>query len=158
MTRWEIGVQIDEQFEGKVDENWARRVVEKTLEAESVPERTEVGLVVTDDEEVRKLNRTYRGFDEPTDVLSFALTDEAESEAGGGPFHFVLPPDLSQLGDVIISYDSAERQARERGIAVERELALLIVHGVLHLLGYNHAEEVDEKIMRVKEQAVIIQI
>ncbi|MDO8674091.1 MAG: rRNA maturation RNase YbeY, partial [Dehalococcoidia bacterium] len=156
--RWEIGIQIDKQFFDRVDETWVLGVVTQVLSAGDVAAGAEVSLVVTGDEEVRELNRTYRGFDEPTDVLSFAMSEEAEGQAGEAPIPFVLPPDLCQMGDVVISYESAERQARERGVAVKSELALLIVHGVLHLLSYDHAEQAEERVMRAKEQAVLSQI
>ena len=83
---------------------------------------------VTDDEELRSLNQQYRGIDNPTDVLSF-------------PTDFI-DPDLESryLGDIVISYSRAEEQAQKRGHLIEAELQLLVVHGVLHLLGYDHAD------------------
>ena len=93
-----------------------------------------MGVVVTGDVAVRDLNRRYRGEDAPTDVLSFALREDAEE--------FVLPPDASlRLGDVVVSLPAARRQAKEAGHSLERELALLLVHGLLHLLGYDHASD-----------------
>jgi probable rRNA maturation factor len=96
----------------------------------------ELAIVITSDAQVRYLNRHYRGVDSPTDVLAFW-----QAEGDG----FVIPPGAPRyLGDVIISFQTAEAQARRAGHSVEAELQLLTVHGVLHLLGYDHAQQ-DEK-------------
>jgi probable rRNA maturation factor len=119
-----------------------RRAVGATLELEGVHDR-EVSVLLTDDREIRRLNRTYRGIDRPTDVLAFAF-DEADGPGGdGGP-----------LGDVIISVERARAQARQRGVKLESELELLAVHGTLHLLGYDHREPEEAQKMRKKTRAV----
>ena len=106
---------------------------------------------------VRELNRQHRGLDENTDVLSFSFAHEGEyygEEERGAPgadFHFVLPPgenDDRSLGEVIISYPQTIRQAEASGHPVERELTILLVHGVLHLLGYDHEVPDDEAMMK----------
>jgi len=110
---------------------------------------TQLGVVITDDATVRDLNRRYLGHDEPTDVLSFGL-----GEKGGRPF--VLPPgEAAPLGEVIISYPTAVRQADERGHSVEAEVAHLLVHGILHLLGYDHQAAKDGRIMRDREEQIL---
>ena len=87
---------------------------------------------------MRDLNRRYCGEDAPTDVLSFALNERAED--------FVLPPDgILRLGEVIISLPTARRQAKRGGHSRQRKRRLLLVHGLLHLLGYDHAEEEEER-------------
>jgi probable rRNA maturation factor len=107
----------------------------------------EMSVVVTDDTEIHTLNRIYRGVDRPTDVLSFALSEGEE-----GP----LPPDAPlQLGDVIVSYPYAERQAAELEHSVAMELAWLIVHGTLQLLGYHHDEEDEAQHMEALETAAL---
>ena len=112
----------------------------------------EVSVVLTDDEEMRTLNRTYRGIDSPTDVLSFPL-DELDPQAG--------PPEggddgeAPHLGDIVISAERAVSQAQEYGHSVRRELAYLAVHGILHLLGYTHDEEDDRRAMREREEAIL---
>jgi probable rRNA maturation factor len=95
----------------------------------------DVTIVLTDDEQVRALNRQYLGIDAPTDVLSFP-TDEIDPDSGE-----------LYLGDVIISYPQAAAQAEAAGHSVEAELQLLVVHGVLHLLGYDHAEQAEQAAM-----------
>jgi|TARA_Y100000031_G_scaffold133679_1_gene155681 probable rRNA maturation factor len=132
-------------------------------------EPCQVGLFVTGDETVRELNRGFRGLDEVTDVLSFSASHpgrwEGEAEApegrqgdpgeAGAPA-FVLPPGQSPpLGEVIVSYPQAQRQAVERGEPAERELALLIVHGVLHLSGHDHEEPEESARMQTREQAAL---
>jgi probable rRNA maturation factor len=97
------------------------------------------------------MNRDYRGYDRPTDVLSFALNDPMP----GTPPMPALPGQPILLGDVIISIDTAERQANALGITLENELALLTVHGILHLLGYEDETEAGAARMRVREEAVL---
>jgi len=104
--------------------------------------------VITGDRAVQTLNRSYRGEDAPTDVLSFALTEGGQD--------FVLPPDgLLRLGEVVVSLPTARRQAQEAGRPVEEELAHLVVHGLLHLLGYDHREEREEREMRAREEPLL---
>ena len=97
------------------------------------------------------MNRLYRGYDRPTDVLSFALQDPMPDTPPMPP----VPGQPVLLGDVIISVDTAERQANALGISLEQELALLTVHGILHLLGYEDETEAGAARMRVREQAVL---
>lgn len=95
--------------------------------SEDLPEAIdEIGLVLTDDDEIHALNRDFRGKDKPTDVLSFSQLEG--EELAGGTF----------LGDVVISIDTAERQARARKLTLEEELLRLMIHGTLHLFGYDH--------------------
>ena len=117
------------------------------LAAEKADGPAAVSVVVTDDLAVRTLNRWYRGEDAPTDVLSFSLqTDDG----------FVLPPGrMRDLGEVVISYPTASRQARAARQPVHDELAHLLVHGVLHLLGYDHERAGEAKLMRAREEALL---
>jgi probable rRNA maturation factor len=100
---------------------------------------------------VQRLNRDYRGVDEPTDVLAFHMLPH-----NGIASPFVLPPDgVTRLGEVIISYPQALAQAKEQGHSAQRELALLVIHGVLHLLGYDHEESGEAKKMRRREEELL---
>ena len=167
----EIDISVAEPYQQELSEDWLRMVMEAAL-VEALPhsEPTQVGLVVTDDETVQELNRQFRGLDEVTDVLSFSAShsghwegdpqepDRAftESEELEEESPFVLPPgEPSPLGEVIISFPQTIRQAQERNGPVEQELALLIVHGVLHLVGYDHMEPEDEAQMQAKERAAL---
>ena len=145
-------IRIDRDFQGRIDKKWLRRLVRESLGAHGAEAQVELSLLITDDATVRELNRTYRGKDKTTDVLSFALEADRRSDAAG----FVLPPgEIVHLGEVIVSYPKAAEQAAERNHAVEDELALLVVHGVLHLLGYDHDKPAREREMRSLEQRVL---
>ena len=111
----------------------------------------ELALVLTDDPSIQELNRDFLGEDAPTDVLSFSALEEA------GPF-VTAPGAGGYLGDVIISYPRAVQQAREQGHAVELELNLLVVHGILHLLGYDHAEADEKRAMWAVQRSVLDQL
>lgn len=115
------------------------------LESEEAP-GCEVSLFLTDDEGIRALNKAYRSVDKATDVLSFGLDDEDQP---GSPEEPLL------LGDVIVSVERAREQAEEYGHSYEREVAFLVVHGVLHLLGYDHETDGEKEQMRAREEAVL---
>jgi probable rRNA maturation factor len=151
---FEVGVQVDEPWRKAVDEDAVRGLALRVLTSEGVAPPVEVSFVITDDGTVRDLNRRYLDRDEPTDVLSFPLQEASREGDGGEPF--VGPPDgVAHLGEVIVSYPTAERQAREQGHGVEREIAHLVVHGLLHLLGYDHAEPEEERRMRSLEERLL---
>lgn len=111
-----------------------RTAVTVTLRHEQHKLPAEVTLLLTDDDQLRTLNKEYRGIDAPTDVLSFATGDSMPG----------MEEDEAYLGDIIISVPTAERQAKLGGHSLKAELQLLAVHGTLHLLGYDH-EDLDEK-------------
>ncbi len=104
--------------------------------------KKEISIALVDIKRMAKLNEKFRGVKEPTDVLAFPLGGE-----------FVSTENL--LGEVVVSIDKAEEQARERGHSLENELALLTVHGVLHLLGYTDEDEDKRKIMQAKENKIL---
>lgn len=140
-------------FSKSIDRQAIRLLVERTLAMEGIGEGVEVNLIITDDKRIREMNARFRGVDEPTDVLSFPLSarpGEAEPE-------FVLPPNHARvLGDVVVSYERAVEQAQEYGHSLEREIAYLVVHGVLHLLGYDHETPSEREVMRAKEEALLV--
>lgn len=111
-------------------------------------ENGEVSITLTDNAYIHELNREYRGIDRPTDVLSFALNESEEPEVKGGV-------NLNILGDLVISVERAEEQAAEYGHSVKREMAFLTVHGMLHLLGYDHMEEADRLEMEDEQRFVM---
>lgn len=113
-------------------------------------EEAEVDVTIVDDEEIHRLNRDYRGMDKPTDVLSFALDEEDEDEP-----ELIGGPEEHLLGDIIISAETACRQAEEYGHGLERELVYLAIHGFFHLLGYDHMTEEDKAEMRPKEEEAL---
>ena len=147
----QIDIHVDDEFRTLVDRTWVRKIVRQVLEAEEVTPPYDVSLVFTDGEEVRQLNRQYRGVDQPTDVLAFYMRADTGSDSS-----FANPPDgVAHLGDVIISYPQALAQAREQGHSVQKELALLVIHGTLHLLGYDHEEPQEARKMRAREKELL---
>ena len=148
----EINILIEEGIEVELEAEWLQRVVERALIVEHVPANSEISLVITGQERIQELNRDYRGRDRPTDVLSFSLTEHKEEEENA----FIGPPDgLIHLGEVIISYPQAVIQAREQGHSLKKEMAILIAHGVLHILGYDHEKHRMEPAMKAREQEVL---
>lgn len=138
-------ITVGEGFERSVEVEELHAIAAGVLDAEGQP-RSELGVLVTDDETVRRLNREYAGEDASTDVLAFSLREGEE---------FVSPDGVLRLGEVIISYPTALKQAEGVGRAVEEEVAHLLVHGVLHLLGYDHREPEEAAKMRAREQALL---
>ena len=165
----QITVEVEAGFPDCPAGSWFETIVAAALAEGGFDRPAEVSLLVTTDETVHELNRQYRGIDEPTDVLSFAMLEDlappesgssadpavALSRAGSHPTFLVPPDGLAHLGEVIISYPRAVEQARQAGHPTDRELAHLTAHGVLHLLGYDHEEPDEERIMRAKENAVL---
>ena len=148
-----LGIQIDEPFQEFLKEEWLRHVIESTILSQTIDSEVELGLLITDDTTVKELNRTYRGVDESTDVLSFALTEDTPDADSPS---FVTPPDgMLHLGEVIVSYPRAVKQAEEHNHGTDREIALLVVHGTLHLLGYDHDEPAREQEMRELEAKIL---
>ncbi len=153
----EINVLIEEGFEGYLEVSWLQSVAEQVLTAQDASSKAELGLVITGQERVQQLNRSYLGKDEPTDVLSFSMLPEpsatGESEVSSP---FVQPPDgVLHLGEVIVSYPQAVLQAEEHRHSVKREIAILVIHGVLHLLGYEHNKPELERQMKTREEEVL---
>jgi probable rRNA maturation factor len=146
----EIDVQIAPDYAGELSAERLRAVARAVLQAE---ERTDAGpselaLVITGDDRIRSLNRDFLGYDTPTDVLAFPALED------GGPF-VAAPEAGTYLGDVIVSYPRAVAQAQERGHSPEQELNLLVVHGVLHLLGYDHADDASKAAMWARQDAIL---
>lgn len=111
-------------------------------------DNAQVSITLTDNPHIHEINRDYRKVDRPTDVISFALNEGEEPEIEGGA-------PINVLGDIIISVERAKEQAKDYGHSVRREIAFLTVHGMLHLLGYDHIKEEDRKEMRKEEDFVM---
>jgi len=129
-----------------VDRRRLVEVVRKSLRVERFEKPAEISIVLTNDEDIQRLNREYRGVDSPTDVLAFSQLEGEPMRAEAGPV---------ALGDVVISVETARRQAAERGHSTADELDLLAVHGVLHLLGYDDRTEAGAAEMRRHESAIL---
>jgi probable rRNA maturation factor len=122
-----------------------RSAARRLLSAENCPQDTEVSVLLIDDEAIQALNRDYRGVDAPTDVLAFSQLEGEDFGADGE----------NVLGDVAISVEMAERQAREHGHGIDDEMDLLLAHGLLHLLGYDHEKPEDEKRMFARQKELL---
>jgi len=131
----------------KVNQKKIERIIKKVLQNLKVDEETEISVLFTDDKFIRSLNNKYRGIDKPTDVLSFSLQE--------GAIKSLEVESDKLLGDIIISVETAQRQADNLNHSMEKELTVLLIHGLLHLTGYDHEKDKDFKIMREKESEML---
>lgn len=131
-----MSIGIFNKTEEKIDKRFVRKVVKHTLKKMEA-EKSEVNIIFVGLEEIHEINKTYRNVDRPTDVISFALEDTED----------VTVYEERVLGDIYICLDKVHEQAKEYGHTEIREMAFLIVHGLLHLLGYDHMIKEEEKIM-----------
>ena len=151
----------DEQTAVPVDMMRWLRLAEHVLEGERAPDDAEMALVFVDEPTIADLNERYLAGTGPTDVLSFPLEDEIAvgrnpDEGGRGPGASGDAPEPPlAIGDVVVCHEVARRQAAERGVALDDELALLVVHGTLHLFGYDHAEPDDAARMQHRERELL---
>lgn len=136
-------IQNEQKLE--VDEFYSdiEKAILTVLNMEQHSENVEVSLTFVTNERIRELNRDYRGMDRETDVLSFPIDDSFEVE---GPL---------LLGDIVISVEKAVEQATDFGHSLKREILYLVVHSMLHLLGYDHMEESDATLMRASEKKIM---
>jgi probable rRNA maturation factor len=146
-------VKVDEKLESLVIQ-----VTDKVLEYEGCEDEFEVSVSFVDDDEMKKLNLEYRGIDSTTDVLSFPMIEFYEEDAEEEDEDDEYIEEELALGDVVISMEKALAQAEEYGHSFERELAFLLVHGILHLLGYDHENEQEEKAMFEKQEIILKQM
>ena len=141
-------------FKEMVKTSFLRRSAMAALNAANDSGERSISIVVADDETLHSLNLRYRGFDEPTDVLSFGEENDvslAGGDADNGPAFPDFPDELLPLGEIVLSYPLAVHQAGEHNVTVQEEVALLVIHGVLHLLGHDHANRDEEAAMKVIE-------
>lgn len=143
-----VDICVAPPFTKKVSRRWLKGIAINVLEGEGIKDAS-LSVCITDDATIEHLNRTYAGEDAPTDVLSF-------SQEEGEPFPSPVKGRL--LGEVVISLPTAEKQGREKGRPLEMELAHLLVHGILHLLGYDHASSEQERAMRAREEEALARI
>ncbi|HOE56600.1 MAG TPA: rRNA maturation RNase YbeY [Bacillota bacterium] len=130
---------VDEALEALVEQ-----VIKKVLDYEGCEEEYEVSISFVDDEEMRSLNMKYRGIDKETDVLSFPMAEFFEPGIEEGDEDSEYVEEEVVLGDIVISMKRVLEQSKEYGHSFNRELAFLLVHGMMHLLGYNHENEAAE--------------
>ena len=160
-----IEVQVFPEFRRELSVPWLRRVAQQALsqgEASNGSASRSLSLAIADDETVRRLNHDYRGLDETTDVLAFAFDHPGEYQGEDVPSlpasqePFITAPEGDGFaGEVIVSYPQCLRQATAQGHSPSDELALLITHGVLHLLGHDHATLQEKRAMKSIEQQAL---
>lgn len=144
MTSYDISVEVAVAAPG-LDVGALSVLAERVLTGEAVNHGTGVSILVTGDEHIQALNKEFLGIDEPTDVLSFPDEPGAEPFPGGDEEPY--------LGDIAISFPTALHQASELGHSIDAEFAHLLVHGILHLCGYDHVNSADEEAaMRAREE------
>ncbi|MBA2173557.1 rRNA maturation RNase YbeY [Halobacillus locisalis] len=147
-------MHIDFQDEtNSVDEAFVdliQRILQFAAEKEGVETDSEVSLSFVDNSEIQEINRNYRQKDYATDVISFAMLEEGEGEMK------ILNEDMpNMLGDIVISVDKAKEQAEDYNHSLEREFGFLALHGFLHLLGYDHMNEEEEKAMFNRQEEIL---
>ncbi len=126
--------------------------LKKHLEFDNMQTEKELNVIIVDNNKIQEINRTYRNKDYITDVISFASIDSKDD------FIHIVEEETEFLGDIFISIDKAKEQAKEYKHSFEREISFLVIHGVLHLLGYDHIESEDEKIMFSLQKALLQQL
>lgn len=130
-----------------------KKVIEKCFEEEKIQNsKLCMTIILTTPQNIRKINKEYRNIDKETDVLSFPMfeRDELGKKIENNDFEYE-----DVLGDIVISIEKVKEQAEEYGHSFERELSYMLVHGFYHLMGYDHIEEEDKKVMRPKEEKIL---
>ncbi|MEE0966160.1 MAG: rRNA maturation RNase YbeY [Bacilli bacterium] len=134
-----------ESFNDSYEEDFLK-IIETTLDNLSIEDDIEMSCLLVDDQRIHEINREYRHIDRSTDVISFALEDSEQ---------FYVEGMARNIGDIFISVDHAIAQAEEYGHSLRREMCFLFTHGLLHLLGYDHMNEEDEKEMFGKQKEIL---
>ena len=157
-------LEIHNFTQNQIDEKVFQKIAEVVLKTVGIKGRTEISLAVVGDGRIRKLNKIYRGRNRVTDVLAFGdksvlpyLAKAFPRLKKGQDVKFVNPPDgIKRLGEVIICYPRAKKQARRLGHSLEKELTVLVIHGILHLLGYDHEKDEQEASeMKAMEEKIL---
>ncbi|MBE5992303.1 MAG: rRNA maturation RNase YbeY [Paenibacillaceae bacterium] len=135
-------------------------VIEEAIDYENCPYEAEINVLITDNEDIRQINQEYRNIDSPTDVLSFPMIeyespsdfDHLEEES-----YDSFNPETGELllGDIVVSVDKVEEQAEKYGHSIDRELAFLIAHSMLHLFGYDHMQDDERIVMEQKQEEIL---
>ena len=129
--------------------NLAEKVIKKCFEEENLSEKLYINIILTNPENIKKINNEYRNIDKETDVLSFPMFEKEEIET----LENMVIEEV--LGDIVISIEKVKKQAEEYEHSFEREFSYMLVHGFYHLMGYDHMEENDKKQMRQKEENIL---
>lgn len=134
------------------------RTIELCMKSENLEKAYEISVLIVDDVEIRAINKEHRDIDRATDVLSFPMVEFSNGELISDEGDYDMDLEELMLGDIIISAETARRQAEEYGHSFEREIAFLTAHSCFHLLGYDHMVEEEEKIMIGKQERILQQM
>ena len=156
-------VTVEYEAEKKLDLPWEaiiKEIVEASLDYEKCPYEAEVSVILTDNETIQEINREQRGIDSPTDVLSFPLVDyerPSDFDHVEDAVEDYFNPETGELmlGDIVISVDKVEEQAKKYGHSQKRELAFLVAHSMLHLCGYDHMEDEERLEMEQRQREIL---
>jgi len=138
-------------------EKAAKDILLRTCSFLNIPFETQLSLLLTDSDGIRAINKEFRNIDAPTDVLSFPMNEYVIPEDFLDANRLAMDPDTEELllGDIVISIEAVNAQAEEYGHSQIREYAFLIVHSVLHLVGYDHIEEMDRISMEARQKEIM---
>jgi probable rRNA maturation factor len=151
-----ISITYEKGIKPSITKKYLKHIAEITISHLDIQNDIEMGIVITDDAQIKELNSNYRNINTPTDVLSFHMNSNNEQELSAD---FISPPDrLQHIGEVIISYETAILQAKENDITIKDELSFLLIHGILHLMNYDHVKDDDREVMEKKEKAIFDRI
>jgi probable rRNA maturation factor len=150
-------LEICNKTNKKINEEWLKAIFQDIMKEIGLAHKEKryfyrsfgVSLCFISDSEIKKINKKYRGIDKATDVLSFALSADNK---------FISPSGSDVLGEIFISYNQAKKQSEIYNCSIEEELAFLFIHGILHLMGYDHETDKDEKIMKEFENNILKKI
>ena len=137
--------------EQKLNQEYLNKIAKETLKIAGFKKPTEISLVITGEKRIRLLNRKFRGIDKVTDVLSFG-----NEEAKNVSVKFISPPcKIIYLGEIFICYPRAVKQAKRKKHSVKKELAILLIHGILHLVGHDHKGNYENSEMKILEKKIL---
>jgi probable rRNA maturation factor len=149
----QINIQIKRGLKVPFSRRWLTAICRAVLDEEQVIQPVEIECIITDDTTIQKLNKQFRNIDEPTDVLSFAFKDTCtEAQVASFPS---IPDSPEALGQIIVSFPRAVMQSAAHCYSIDQELAMLVVHGMLHLLGYDHHDPAEGREMKQREKHAI---
>jgi probable rRNA maturation factor len=152
---YETAIKLEIEYETIIS-----KVVDMAMDTEDCPYEAEINVILTDNEEIKNINKSYREVDAPTDVLSFPMVDyetPADFSHLEDNTDDYFNPETGELllGDIIVSVEKVVTQAQEYGHSKERELGFLIAHSMLHLFGYDHMEEEERRVMEEKQRMIL---
>jgi probable rRNA maturation factor len=153
MNKYQINIRKMSRLAFPFKYDWIRNIIGTVLRVENVKQRIEIGVVITDDSVIKRLNKRYRKIDAPTDVLSFSIYSDIAQSLKESMKHDENM--RVQLGEIIISFPTATKQAGLHGSSVEKEVSLLLVHGTLHLLGHDHTLIAEARRMQSREKIIM---